>query len=301
VPPTPIRQLLATVSGRISSPDRFCLYLVLASTPLLAISGEVFGVVSLRTASNFFLFPLLALVAVLVAVRPDGIDRTAAAGFAWGLVACAGYDCFRLPTVYFFHLWGDFFGTVGGWATGTSSDYLAGYLWRYLGDGAGIGIVVFTLAAAIGISSWPRRHVVGLTIAFAVFPVWTRLVLTDGLAPKGRALFPLTTTTLTLSLAGHLIYGAILGYGLWASQNRQERGLSRARPAPAQISPRPAPTQGWPRYVPTAGTAARPGEPELAGHQAAAAPGHQPPSPANPGRNDSASRSNRASHDVAVG
>jgi hypothetical protein len=166
-----------------------------------------------------------------------------------------------LPAAHrlFFHLWGDFFGRVSGWATGTSPDYLAGYLWRYLGDGAGIGVVVFIQAAAIGISSWPRRHVVGFTIAFAVFPVWTSLALTDGLAPPGRALFPLTATTLTLSLAGHLIYGAILGCGLWASQGRMGRGLSRACPAPAKISPRPAPAQGWPRYVPTAGTAAGPG------------------------------------------
>jgi hypothetical protein len=180
------------------------------------------------------------------------MDRTAFAGFTWGLVACAGYDCFRLPTVYVFHLWGDFFGRVGGRATGTSSNYLAGYLWRYLGDGAGIGVVVFILAAAIGIASWPRRRVVGFTIAFAVFPVWTGLVLTDGLAPAGRALFPLTATTLTLSLAGHLIYGAVLGYGLWASQARTERALARARSASATIAPHPAPTSSWPKPVSTA-------------------------------------------------
>jgi len=247
-----IWQLLAAVRSRITSPVRFCLYLVLASTPLLAISGEVFGIVSLRIVTNFFLFPLLGLLAVLVVLKPDGMDRTAFAGFTWGLVACAGYDCFRLPTVYVFHLWGDFFGRVGGRATGTSSNYLAGYLWRYLGDGAGIGVVVFILAAAIGIASWPRRRVVGFTIAFAVFPVWTGLVLTDGLAPAGRALFPFTATTLTLSLAGHLIYGAILGYGLWASQARNERALALARSASATIAPHPAPTSSWPKPVSTA-------------------------------------------------
>jgi hypothetical protein len=239
--PASIRQLLAAVSSRISNPVRFCLYLVLASTPLLAISGEVFGVVSLRIVSNFFLFPLLGLLAVLVVFKPDGIDRTAFTGFAWGLAACAGYDCYRLPTVYVLHLWGDFFGRVGGWATGTSSNYLAGYLWRYLGDGAGIGVVVFIQAAAIGISSWPRRHVVGFTIAFAVFPVWTGPVLTDRLAPAGRTLFPLTATTLTLSLAGHLIYGAILGYGLWAAQDRNERAQSRAFGAGQDLAPCPHP------------------------------------------------------------
>ena len=224
--PVPIPQLLRAVSGRIPSPVRFCLYLVLASTPLLAVSAEVFGVVSLRTVASVFLLPMLAILAVLVVVKPDRIDRTALSGFAWGLVACAGYDSFRLPSVYVFRLWGDFFGRIGGWATGTSSDYLAGYLWRYLGDGAGIGVVVFLLAAALGAASWPRRRVIGLTVAFAVCPVWAGLVLTDGLAPAGRALFPLNATTLALSLAGHLVYGAVLGYGLWLSQHR-------AGPSPA--------------------------------------------------------------------
>jgi len=198
------------------------LYLFLASIPLLAISGEVLGVVSLHAISFVLLFPLLGILAVLVVLRPDDLDRTALTGFAWGLVACAGYDLLRLPTVYAFHLWGDFFGRIGGWATGTSSNYLAGYLWRYLGDGAGIGVVVFILAAAIGISSRPRRHVVGFVTAFAVFPVWAGLVLTDWLAPHGRALFPLTATTLALSLAGHLVFGAVLGNGLWVSHHRPE-------------------------------------------------------------------------------
>ena len=222
VPPLP-----EAIRERMSSPVRFGLYLVLASTPLLAISGEVFGVVSLRAVSTLFLVPLLGVLAVLVIVKPAGIDRTALAGFAWGMVACAGYDLFRLPNVYVFHLWGDFFGRIGGWATGTNSDYLAGYLWRYLGDGAGIGIAVFLQAAVIGVSSWPRRRVVGFTVAFAVCPVWAGLVLTDGLAPAGRALFPLNATTLALSLAGHLIYGAILGYGLWASHDRAGQDPSR--------------------------------------------------------------------------
>jgi len=169
-----------------------------------------------------------AVSLVLVVVKPDRIDRTALSGFAWGLVACAGYDSFRLPSVYVFRLWGDFFGRIGGWATGTSSDYLAGYLWRYLGDGAGIGVVVFLLAAALGAASWPRRWVIGLTVAFAVCPVWAGLVLTDGLAPAGRALFPLNATTLALSLAGHLVYGTVLGYGLWLSQHRTGPSPARA-------------------------------------------------------------------------
>jgi len=216
-------QLPWAARSRTPGPFRLGLYLVLASTPLLSISGEVSGLVSLRMVSCFFIFPLLGILAVLVVSGPADIDRTALAGFAWGVLACAAYDSFRLPSVYVFRLWGDFFGRIGGWATGTSSDFLAGYLWRYLGDGAGLGVVVFLQAAVIGVGSWPRRHVIGFTVAFAVFPVWTGLVLTDALAPPGRALFPLNATTLVLSLVGHLIFGAMLGYGLWLSQPRAAR------------------------------------------------------------------------------
>lgn len=53
------------------------------------------------------------------------------------------------------------------------------------GDGAGIGVVVFLQAVVIGVSSWPRRRLVGFTVAFAACHVWAGLVLTDGLAPAG--------------------------------------------------------------------------------------------------------------------
>lgn len=220
--------LLEVVRKRIPNPVRFSLYLVAAGTPLLAVSGEVLGLVSLRAVSILFLFPLLGILAVMVISRTLGIDRIALAGFVWGMVACAGYDMFRLPDAYVFHLWGDFFGRIGGWATGTSSNYLVGYLWRYLGDGAGVGVVIFLLAAVIGVSSWPRRRVIGLAVAFAICPVWAGLLVTDMLAPAGRALFPLTATTIVLSLVGHLIFGTVLGYGLWASQNRTGQDLSPA-------------------------------------------------------------------------
>jgi hypothetical protein len=72
--PAPVPQLLSAVRERMPNPVRFGLYLVLASTPLLAISGEVFGVVSLRATSTLFLFPLLGILAVLVIFKPAGID-----------------------------------------------------------------------------------------------------------------------------------------------------------------------------------------------------------------------------------
>ena len=201
---------------------RIGLHLSIASVPVLAISADVFGWVSLRTVAIGVLLPLLVATAIAVVRDPDRSDRVLLAGFGWGLLACAGYDAFRLPTIYVAHLWNDFFGAVGGWATGSSANYLAGYLWRYVGDGAGIGVAFFALAATLGAGAWSRRQVVGAAVGYAICPVWAGLVTTDLLAPAGRQLFPLSPVTLSLSLAGHLIYGAILGQGYWMSRRLEE-------------------------------------------------------------------------------
>ena len=75
----PVPQLLGAARRRTPSPFRLGLYLVLASTPLLSISGEVFGLVSLRIVSGFLIFPLLGILAVLLLFKPADIDRTALA------------------------------------------------------------------------------------------------------------------------------------------------------------------------------------------------------------------------------
>jgi hypothetical protein len=199
-------------------PARLALHLALASVPVLAISAHVFWSLSLLTVAWALLLPLAIGLGVLVVRRPDTSDRLLLAGFLWGLLACAGYDTFRLPTIYAAHWWNDFFGSVGGWATGSRSSFLVGYLWRYVGDGGGIAVAFFALAATLGAARWRKRTTVVFAVAYAVSPVWSGLVLTDFFAPGGHELFPLSLTTLTLSLLGHLIYGAILGLGYHQSR-----------------------------------------------------------------------------------
>ena len=86
--PAPIPQLLGTIRDRIPDPFRFGLYLVLASTPLLAISGEVFGVVSLRTVSELFLFPLLGILAALVSCERGSLTSGRCSGTMGYAVDC---------------------------------------------------------------------------------------------------------------------------------------------------------------------------------------------------------------------
>jgi len=141
------------------------------------------------------------------------------------------YDIFRLDTVYLLGWWDDFIPTMGTWITGraeTRSGAVVGYLWRYIGDGGGIGIAFFVIALAVGLHRRSRRDVVLAAVTFAVFPVWTGLIATVALAPRGEQLmFPLTATTVSLSLIGHLIFGLVLGLGFWSA-----RGVGRFWPWP---------------------------------------------------------------------
>jgi hypothetical protein len=216
---------------------RLHLHLAVASIPVLAISAHVLWSVSLRTVALVVLLPLLGALAWLVLRRPHRSDRLLLAGFLWGIVACAGYDAFRLPTIYGFHWWNDFFGSVGGWATGGRSSFLVGYLWRYVGDGGGIAVAFFALAATLGAGAWQRRQVNAFAVAYAVCPVWTGLIATDLLAAHGHQLFPLTPATVALSLGGHLIYGLLLGLGYWKSRHLEAFWPIRL-PAPSQRSAR---------------------------------------------------------------
>jgi hypothetical protein len=198
---------------------------------VLAISAHVLAYVSLQALALDLLVPLLVVLAALVLLRPDPSDRVLLAGFVWGLVACACYDAFRLPTIYGAHLWTDFFGAVGGWATGTKSNLLVGYLWRYVGDGGGIAVIFYAIAASVRLAAWPKLVVITAAIAYALCPIWAGLVLTDLLAPGGRELFALTLPTLALSLGGHLIYGLLLGIGYWKSRHLERCWPLDATPA----------------------------------------------------------------------
>ncbi|MFC5065878.1 hypothetical protein [Actinomycetospora atypica] len=197
---------------------RVGLHVLLAALPLLAISAHVFGLIRMNWSAALLVIPLATSIVALSLFAPHPEDRVILHGFVWGIVACALYDVFRLDTVYMLGWWADFIPTMGTWIVGDASSHTAGawvgYLWRYLGDGGGIGVTFFVGAAFLGLHHRPARQVVAASVAFAVFPVWAGLIATVWLAPRGQTMmFPLTPVTLTLSLIGHLIFGLIMGLG----------------------------------------------------------------------------------------
>ena len=143
----------------------------------------------MQDSAPILVIPLAAGIVALTVLAPHQGDRVIAQGMLWGIVGCAIYDGFRLTTVHVFGWWADFIPTMGTWITGDPDDMtsgaVVGYLWRYIGDGGGIGITFFAIASALGLQKCSRRTTVLAAVAFSVFPVWAGLIATVWHRPAG--------------------------------------------------------------------------------------------------------------------
>ncbi|GLZ45267.1 hypothetical protein Acsp06_14520 [Actinomycetospora sp. NBRC 106375] len=240
--------LLAFVTEHRARLLRVGLHLVVAALPLLAISAHVFGLVPMNVTAGLVVVPLTLLAVMLGVFSPAGEERIVLAGAMWGVLATLVYDAVRLDTVYLLGWWGDFIPRVGTWILDIDAGQsvlgaVVGYAWRYLGDGGGIGVAFFVLVAATGLRRWGERATVTAAVVFAVFPVWTGLVATVALAPRGQQqMFTLTPATVALSLVGHLVFGLVLGLGCARCRRLEQHWpwmplLDRGRPVSVVRSP----------------------------------------------------------------
>jgi hypothetical protein len=132
----------------------------------------------------------------------------AVTGFVFGLIAVALYDLFRVPFIMA-GIWGDFIPSIGTWLVPDGNPHpIIGYLYRYIGDGGGMGMGFVALYPLL-------RRMIGnpilCGIGYGIF-IWGGLLATLFLAPRGQELlFHATPLILTLSGTGHVIYGAVLG------------------------------------------------------------------------------------------
>jgi hypothetical protein len=80
-------------------------------------------------------------------------------------------------------------------------------VYRYLGDGAGMGMAFVTAYSLL------RTRVPAIVAATAFgIVIWLCLIATLIVAPHGQELmFRITPTSLALSLIGHIIYGVTIG------------------------------------------------------------------------------------------
>jgi hypothetical protein len=206
---------------------RIGLVLLLASMPILAISGEVFGLVSQATLTMLTI-TLVAVLATLIAFVPHRIDMIVGRGLIAGMVACIVYDAARLFAVHVLGLMGDFILVMGSFVTGepdTTGSAAVGYVYRYLGDAGGLGVAFFVVAYAIGIDRWKNVYAVLAAVAFGVFPTWAGLMATVALSPHGEErMFPLNTATVIITLLGHVIFGLFLGLAFLKAPRGERSG-----------------------------------------------------------------------------
>ncbi|WP_433802347.1 hypothetical protein [Actinomycetospora sp. CA-084318] len=208
-------------------PPRVAVHLVLAALPLLAITAHVGGLVPMHVSAGIVIVPAAAVLVLLAVFRPAPEDRLVLDGLRWGLVATFVYDVFRLDTVALLGWWDDFIPTMGTWLLDVDRSRqvlggVAGYVWRYAGDGGGLGVVFVTLAAATGLRRLGPRWTVGAAVLYAIGPTWGGLMATV-LLPRGQQLmFPLTPVTVTLSFLGHVVFGLVLGLGTWRLRALEE-------------------------------------------------------------------------------
>jgi hypothetical protein len=205
---------------------RLMLVLLLASMPILGISVDVFGLVSQSTTS-VVVIALTAVLATFITFAPHRMDMMVGRGLIAGMVACIVYDGARLFAVHVLGLMGDFIPVMGSWVTGepdTAGAAAVGYVWRYIGDGGGLGVAFFVVAFALGIDRWSNVQAVLAAVGFAVFPTWAGLMAPVALAPRGEELmFPLTPASIVITLVGHVVFGLVLGLAFLKAPRGRDR------------------------------------------------------------------------------
>jgi hypothetical protein len=205
---------------------RIGLVLLLASMPILAIPVEVSGLVP-QSASSVAVIVLTAVLGTLVVFAPHRTDMIVGRGLIAGMVATIVYDGARLFAVHVLGLMGDFIPVMGSFVTGepdTTGAAAVGYVWRYIGDGGGLGVGFFVVAYAVGIDRWKSVYAVLASVVFAVFPTWAGLMATVALLPRGEEMmFDLNIATFTITLVGHLVFGLVLGLAFLKAPRGRDR------------------------------------------------------------------------------
>lgn len=180
--------------------------------PISALALSLMGIFILPVATLILVIPSLA-IAIGLSFYDPGYGRLMLRGFVMGIIAVACYDCVRIP----FTMVGwmdDFIPKIGVMLIGDSNHHaVVGYLWRYLGNGGGMGMAFVCAFEILRHRILMLRLLGGLKSALLFgFFVWACLIMTLQISPQGEdIMFVITPTSLLLSLIGHLVFGCTLG------------------------------------------------------------------------------------------
>lgn len=190
--------------------------------PIAALSLAAFGALPLSSGAALLVAPAVIVALSLAPRAPREVVR----GLALGIAAVFVYDAVcRLPFVAM-GVWHDFIPSIGDHLLGRRNvNWPVGYLWRYIGNGGGMGLAFYSVYPLLG----KRIPAYFLGIAYGV-GIYICLLGTLFLSPHGREyLFAPTPETAYLGFLGHLVYGWVLGYGTWRWDRNAVFAAPRAR------------------------------------------------------------------------
>jgi hypothetical protein len=221
-------KLLAALRLLFSNPSFYprVLYLGLGFVAITALAFAYAEALPLPYGMRFAVLPAAGLL-LLLSVRYPSWGRRALLGWVAGVIATGIYDLLRLGLVEA-GLWGDPIPGIGRLALADpNASYLWGYVWRFAGNGGGMGMA-FAMLPWRGVRSgilYGTAIVSGLVALLAVWPV------------AQVHFFALTPATAAGGVAGHWVYGAVLGWltARWlppvGRRRRQRRRHPGDRPA----------------------------------------------------------------------
>ncbi len=180
--------------------------------PISALALSLMGIFTLPVATLILVIPSLVIAIGLSFYHPE-YGRLMLRAYLMGIIAVACYDCVRIPFTMIGWM-DDFIPKIGGMLVEDGNPHaLIGYLWRYLGNGGGMGMAFVTAYALLRHRFLMLRLLGGLKTALLFgFFVWACLIITLKISPQGEDLmFVITPSSLLLSLIGHLVFGCTLG------------------------------------------------------------------------------------------
>jgi hypothetical protein len=178
-------------------------------SPIASLSLSTFNLIPLHISGPCIVLPAI-LSAIVIGILFPRYSPIMARGFLLGVAAVFLYDATcRFPFIAS-GTWPDFIPKIGNYLLGQEHvHWSVGYLWRYIGNGGGMGLAFYAMYPLVSKRIKPLNA--GIIYGVTVFCC---LLITIYMSPSGRTyLFTPTLLTGLFGGLGHIVYGATLGYG----------------------------------------------------------------------------------------
>jgi hypothetical protein len=196
-------KLLAAIRVLLSNPSLFprLFYLAFGFAAITSLGVALTGALPLPYGFHYAVIPAYALMA-LIGLRYPAWGKRALIGLVAGMIATGIYDILRIGLM-FAGLWGDPIPSIGQLALNNpDTPWYWGYVWRFVGNGGGMGVAFAML---------PWRGV-RLGIAYGSSICLGLVGLLYFWPESQQHFFALTPLTAAGGMAGHWVYGAVLGW-----------------------------------------------------------------------------------------